>query len=55
LIADLLSEETVKRRGLFRPAEVKRIVNANLSGREDNNLQVFQLLNLELWQRQFID
>jgi asparagine synthase (glutamine-hydrolysing) len=55
LIADLLSEETIKRRGLFRPAEVKRIVNANLSGREDNNLQVFQLLNLELWQRQFID
>lgn len=55
LIADLLSEETVKCRGLFRPAEVKRIVNANLSGREDNNLQVFQLLNLELWQRQFID
>ena len=25
------------------------------SGREDYNLQVFQLLNLELWQRQFID
>ena len=55
LVEDLLSEETVKRRGLFRPAEVRRIVNANLSGREDYNLQVFQLLNLELWQRQFID
>jgi len=55
LVEELLSEETVKRRGLFRPAEVKRIVNANLSGREDYNLQVFQLLNLELWQRQFID
>jgi len=55
LVEDLLSEETVKRRGLFRPAEVKRIVSANLSGREDYNLQVFQLLNLELWQRQFID
>jgi asparagine synthase (glutamine-hydrolysing) len=55
LVADLLSEETVKCRGLFRPAEVKRIVNANLSGREDYNLQVFQLLNLELWHRQFID
>jgi asparagine synthase (glutamine-hydrolysing) len=55
LVEDLLSEETVKGRGLFRPVEVKRIVNANLSGREDNNLQVFQLLNLELWHRQFID
>ena len=55
LVNELLSEETVRKRGLFRPAEVQRIINANLSGREDFNLQVFQLLNLELWQRQFLD
>ena len=55
MIDDLLSEESVKRRGLFRPAEVQRIIAANLSGREDYNLQVFQLLTLELWHRAFID
>ena len=55
LVDDLLSEETVRNRGLFRAEEVRRIINANLSGREDYNLQVFQLLNLELWQRQFMD
>ena len=55
MVEDLLSEETVKRRGLFRPEEVRRIIDANLSGREDYNLQVFQLLNLELWMRAFID
>ncbi len=55
MVNDLLSEETVKRRGLFRPAEVRRIIDANLSGREDYNLQVFQLLTFELWQRAFID
>ncbi len=55
LVDELLSEGTVRRRGLFRPSEVNRIVKANLTGREDNNLQVFQLLNLELWHRQFID
>ncbi|MFN2453432.1 MAG: asparagine synthase (glutamine-hydrolyzing) [Pyrinomonadaceae bacterium] len=55
LVEDLLSDETIKRRGLFRPAEVRRIIAANLSGREDYNLQVFQLLTLELWQRTFID
>ena len=55
LVDDLLSEATVRRRGLFRPEEVRRIINANLSGREDYNLQVFQLLNLELWHRQFLD
>ncbi|HEX8129088.1 MAG TPA: asparagine synthase (glutamine-hydrolyzing) [Pyrinomonadaceae bacterium] len=55
LVEDLLSEETVRRRGLFRPTEVRRIIDANLSGREDYNLQVFQLLTLELWQRAFMD
>jgi asparagine synthase (glutamine-hydrolysing) len=55
MVEDLLSAETVKRRGLFRPEEVRRIIDANLSGREDYNLQVFQLLNLELWMRTFID
>jgi asparagine synthase (glutamine-hydrolysing) len=55
MVDELLSEETVTRRGLFRPEEVRRIIEANLSGREDFNLQVFQLLNLELWQRRFID
>ncbi len=55
MVNDLLSEETIKRRGLFRPEEVRRVIDANLSGREDYNLQVFQLLNLELWQRAFID
>ncbi|HEY0385187.1 MAG TPA: asparagine synthase (glutamine-hydrolyzing) [Pyrinomonadaceae bacterium] len=55
LIEDLLSVETVRRRGLFEPQEVRRIINANLSGREDYNLQVFQLLTLELWQRAFLD
>jgi asparagine synthase (glutamine-hydrolysing) len=55
MVNDLLSAETIKRRGLFRPEEVKRVIEANLSGREDYNLQVFQLLTLELWQRAFID
>src|SRR5713101_1604018 len=55
MVDELLSAETVKHRGLFRPEEVRRVVAANLSGREDYNLQVFQLLNLELWQRAFID
>jgi asparagine synthase (glutamine-hydrolysing) len=55
MVNDLLSAETIRRRGLFRPEEVRRVIDANLSGREDNNLQVFQLLNLELWQRAFID
>jgi hypothetical protein len=34
---------------------VRRVVEANLSGREDFSLQVFQLLTLELWHREFLD
>lgn len=55
LVEDLLSEETVKQRGLFEPREVRRIIESNLSGHNDYNLQVYQLLTLELWQRTFID
>lgn len=55
LVAELLSEETVKRRGLFRPEEVRRVVDENDSGREDYALHVLQLLTLEMWQREFLD
>jgi asparagine synthase (glutamine-hydrolysing) len=55
LVDELLSEEVVRARGLFRPEEVRRVVESNLSGREDFNLQVLQLLTLEMWQREFLD
>jgi len=55
LVGELLSEEVVRARGLFRPEEVRGVVESNLSGREDFNLQVLQLLTLEMWQREFLD
>jgi asparagine synthase (glutamine-hydrolysing) len=55
MVADLLSEENIKKRGLFDAKEVRRVIDANLSGKEDFNLQVFQLLTLELWMQTFLD
>jgi len=55
MIDDLLSEETVKRRGLFDHAEIRKIIELNQTGKEDFNLQVFQLLNFEIWMREFLD
>ncbi|MGI9056243.1 MAG: asparagine synthetase B family protein, partial [Pyrinomonadaceae bacterium] len=55
MVEDLLSEEVIKKRGLFDAQEVRRIIDLNLSGKEDYNLQVFQLLNLEIWMREFLD
>ncbi|MEK7722828.1 MAG: asparagine synthase (glutamine-hydrolyzing) [Acidobacteriota bacterium] len=55
MVEDLLSEENIKRRGLFDAKEVRLVIDSNLSGKEDFNLQVFQLLTLELWMRKFLD
>ncbi len=55
MVEELLSEQNIMTRGLFNPAEVKKIIETNLSGKEDFNLQVFQLLTLELWMREFLD
>lgn len=55
LVDEMLSAEAVRRRGLFRPEEVRRVIDLNLAGREDYNLQVLQLLTLEMWHRIFID
>lgn len=55
MVEDLLSAEAIANRGLFEPKEVERIIALNRSGKEDYGLQVFQLLNLEIWFRKFID
>jgi len=54
-VEDLLSESNIRSRGYFQYSQVRRLIDDNLSGREDNSLKVFQLLTLELWHRAFID
>jgi asparagine synthase (glutamine-hydrolysing) len=55
MVEDLLSETNIQQRGYFDYRFVRRLIDDNLSGREDNNLKIFQLLTLELWHREFID
>lgn len=55
VVEDLLSESNIRSRGYFEYSHVRRLIDDNLSGREDNSLKVFQLLTLELWHRAFID
>jgi asparagine synthase (glutamine-hydrolysing) len=55
MVEDLLSESNIRQRGYFDYAEVRRLIDDNLGGREDNSLKIFQLLTLELWHREFID
>jgi asparagine synthase (glutamine-hydrolysing) len=55
LAADLLSEETIRARGLVQPEAVARLRAENEQGRADHTLQLYALLTLELWHRTFLD
>ncbi|MDQ3917272.1 MAG: asparagine synthase (glutamine-hydrolyzing), partial [Acidobacteriota bacterium] len=55
MVDDLLGEEGVKRRGLFDFRSVRRMIEEQRQGREDWSLQIWQMLTLELWLREFID
>jgi asparagine synthase (glutamine-hydrolysing) len=55
MVDDLLSESSLKTRGLFNPASLRRLVDEQRSGRQDWSAQVWQFLTLELWMRAFID
>jgi len=47
--------ERATARGLFNPESLRRLVEEHRSGRVDHSEQLWALLNLELWQRTFLD
>jgi asparagine synthase (glutamine-hydrolysing) len=55
LVGDLLGEQSLRRRGLFDPQAVARLVEANQTGRIDANYTLLSLLSIEIWCRRFID
>jgi asparagine synthase (glutamine-hydrolysing) len=55
LLGDLLSEGSLRRRGLFEPRTVQRLIADNDAGRRDAAYILFSLLCVEIWCRQFLD
>jgi asparagine synthase (glutamine-hydrolysing) len=55
MMYDLLSEETVKRRGYFNYTYIASMISDHMSGKAYNANQIWQLMTLELWHQQFID
>jgi len=54
-VQDSLAEETVRRRGLFRPDRVTRLVQDHLDGRAEASNKILVLLMIELWFERFLD
>src|ERR1035437_3692939 len=55
LIARLLAPEVIRKRGIFRPAGVARLVSEHAENKRDNALKIWALLMLEVWQRLYLD
>jgi len=55
MVDDLLSTTRLKDRGIFQPEVVHSFVQQHRSGAHDWSMQIWQLLTLEIWMRQFID
>jgi asparagine synthase (glutamine-hydrolysing) len=51
----LLSETTLKRRGLFDPKAVQRLIERDRQGRLDGAYTIFALMCIELWAQIFVD
>ncbi len=55
LLGDLLSANSLKRRGLFEPVAVQRLISANDTGKVDASYTLLSLLCIEIWCRSYLD
>ena len=55
LLADILSESSLRHRGLFDPKAVGELIEANDKGQVDASYTLLSLLCIELWCRRFMD
>ncbi len=55
MVDDLLSEENVNNRGFLNYSFVKNLIENDRNGESDNAYQIYQLLTLELWCREYLD
>jgi asparagine synthase (glutamine-hydrolysing) len=54
LAGDLLSEDRLRRDGLFEPAYVQQLLANHLAGRQDNRKPLWTLLVFQLWYDRYI-
>jgi asparagine synthase (glutamine-hydrolysing) len=54
-VRDILSPAALRRRGLFSPHYVEKLLNEHEAGSADHGALIWGLLNVELWHSLFID
>ncbi|RNI37486.1 asparagine synthase (glutamine-hydrolyzing) [Hanamia caeni] len=55
MVDDLLSEESINKRGFLNYSFVKNLIQKDRNGDADYAYQIYQLLTLELWCREYLD
>ncbi len=55
IVDDVLSQPSLRKRGLFDPAAVSRLIELDRCGRVDGAYTIFSLLCTEMWCRMFVD
>lgn len=55
MVDDLLSEANVIKRDLLNYSFIKKLIDDDREGHADNAYQIYQLLTLELWCREYLD
>jgi asparagine synthase (glutamine-hydrolysing) len=55
MVDDVLSSESIERRGLFDPQGVRDLVEGDRHQRHDASYTIFSMICIELWCRMFID
>jgi len=55
MVDDLLSRQSVENRNIFNYDFIKKIIDEDRTGKEDNAYRIYQLLTIELWFRAFVD
>lgn len=54
-VRDLLSPDTIRRRGLFNTESITTLLDEHESGFADHGAMIWALISIELWQRRFLD
>lgn len=54
-VDDLLSVDSINKRGIFNAEKVQQLINDDRCGKEDYSYPIFALLCFEIWCQQFLD